>query len=209
MGLNMEANINAEFDIAGLRSFLLGSRLNSWVRVPPFNMYLRRAVHYHNQLAVRTLDIANISNNVNPGNGEFRRFIFMLRHLLETSPELRGQIQAIFVENVFNTRFADFLLGIGAFPQVDPHVIMDGATKVRSFVWPLRLVESLPDAPDLTEQQRHQQVLRQAILRKMEKLAETQARLEHTSAGVKAFTDDLELQANLIDRINGMMRLLR
>lgn len=83
-----------------LEEFLASSYRNHHLVEPGFDvLYVRRSRRWLNNQFYDTFDIANVSTSV-PGTGTFTRFLERLR-AATTLP--------IFVENVFNNRFAAWL----------------------------------------------------------------------------------------------------
>lgn len=195
------------FDLQEVRHFLLGPSTNSWVRVGPFNIYMRKAVHAHAGMPVNTIDLANIVNTVNPGKGAFRALIPELRRLLEVAPALRGLAQCIYLESVVNTRFAGSLPSMGFFKQIDTLDVIGVGESTPSFFLPLRVKEILPQK-QVSAETIAQDVLRKALNLKIQRLAQSQSRLAAPKGGASYFEDVAE-QAVILDEINRLLLQLR
>lgn len=195
------------FDFQEVRHFLLGPSTNSWVRIAPFNIYMRKAVHAHAGMPVNTIDLANIVNTVNPGEGAFRALIQELRRLLEVALVLRGVAQCLYLESVMNERFAQSLPSMGFFRQIDISDVLSLGRHTPSFFLPLRVKEILPQrrpSPKKVEQE----VLRSALNLKIQRLAQIQSRLAVPKGGASYF-EDVSGQAVVLDEINRLLLQLR
>ena len=97
-----------------LVKFLTKNRRNEWIKSRGFSIFVRVARHVAGGVVLTTFDIANIhlDNMKNSGQGRFDALLDEIVALL-ADPVLRGEITALYVENVHYERFENHLLGLG------------------------------------------------------------------------------------------------
>lgn len=93
--------------------FLESGQRNAWVNCGPASIYLRRGHHWIDDNMVHCVDIASISMPAKfQRQGRFTKYLGNLTRLLEVDETLRGNVTAIYIENVLNEAFAKHLFEI-------------------------------------------------------------------------------------------------
>lgn len=97
-----------------IEEFLASGRASAWLKIGSFEVYVRRAYHACGEEGCRTFDIANVHSNRATGSGTYRPFIAGIIQLLETRPDLRGDITHVYFENILNPKLVPLYKEFGA-----------------------------------------------------------------------------------------------
>lgn len=108
--------------------FLRSDQQNAYLRVGPIQVYVRKGYHAigGGESGLWTFDIANIEvAQDDRGKGHFTRFVQMVEEAIEENDlvqyiyqegDVRHRYAGIYVENVFDDRFANKLVKMGFQP---------------------------------------------------------------------------------------------
>lgn len=95
--------------------FLKSNHSRQWVYSLYMSIYVRKATHVlDNNLAGLSFDIASVEVlTAKRGRGVFKQYLKTLTILLESNPDLRGEITNIYIESVINPRLQASLPAMG------------------------------------------------------------------------------------------------
>lgn len=87
-----------------LVEFLAGRDRNAWIRVGPFEIYVRKSVRMIEGSQRHCLDIASINNLKTMGQGEFKALLPQILHIAHVWDK-----SIVYAENLLNLRLEDYL----------------------------------------------------------------------------------------------------